>query len=201
VSRWLEDLSAAPPWSPERVRALPGRVRGVLLHKWGVHVKRRFGEMGMQRVREAAGVPTSALPDEPRATIWYPAWHQVALTRAIIDECLEGSCATFAPLLAEDVRRALPFPVKLLIKTVPPRRVLEGMAREFSQAYDLGRMQVHSTSDALTLAFEGAPIFGEPTWRLLQTVGMAALLELAGHSADVEVALDATESFRVTLAL
>jgi hypothetical protein len=172
----LADLAAQPRWDSARTRALPGRCVGSLLRDWGLHVRRRWGEDALAAVRERAGLDAATLPDAPSLTEWVPLHYQLALTEAVADECLGGDLLALEALLHADALAARDRLLRWAIAKLGPAAALKGAGKLHPHLYDVGRVTSRVRRGQAELAFDGAALFGHPTWRLLQLFGQRSLL-------------------------
>lgn len=172
MKRWsLEELSREPRWPLERTLALPGQVRGNALRAWGVHVRNRFGPDGPDRVRAHLGLSAAELPDIPTKKHWYPVHVQIRLVQFIIDEFLAGDAAAFESIFEETTGTA----EKALVlagRMTGPGIVLRMAGSYHESVCTVGRCIPDVSSRRATLDFVDAEVFGDPTWRFANTVGM-----------------------------
>lgn len=198
MAHTIETLAAEPRWELARVQALPGRSRGDLLGAWGANVTRRFGSAAMQRVLRRLPSPLDALPGTLGPRDWLPVYAQLLVTEAIVDECLGGDMRALYPLLVEDTRAGIGRVRQMVLRTMGPARALELAPRSFRSVHERGSVDVEVTGRTARMTFSGTPLFGHPTWRLLQLYATNVMLELSGrggsttgdsHSADAFLAI------------
>ena len=175
-----ETLATAPRWEAARLAALPGRCRGDLLGPWGRNLTARFGADAVARVQRRLAPPLDQVAPVLTAKSWVPAHAQVALTEAIVDELLGGDLRALYPLLVADTRASLGRVQLLLVRSVGAARAFRQGPRAFRNTHDHGTADVELDGRRARLTFRGHPLFGHPTWRLLQLFATRTLLELAG---------------------
>lgn len=173
-------LADEPRWATERVLGIPGRCRGDALGPWGENLTRRFGSDAISRVRRRLPPALAAIAPVLTARDWVPAFAQVLVTEAIVDQELAGDMRALYPLLVEDTRASLSRVHRVLARSLGPRRALEHGPRAFAKVYELGTSAVAIDGRRARLAFRGSPLFAHPTWRLLQLYATQLVLELAG---------------------
>lgn len=166
---------------------LAGRCRGVALSRWAASCRTHFGELALARVRTRVAAQGWAVPDEPSHDAWFPVGVQLALTDAILDECLDGDAAALEPIVVADVRATLPKAAALLLRAAGPGSVLARAPRIHAHVYDVGRADAEVRRRAATVCYRGAALFVQPTWRVLQRCAMRGLVQVCGRSV---VALD-----------
>lgn len=177
----VESLASLPRVPHDRI---PGSSRGDLVGAWGDNVLRRHGPETLARVR--ARLPAS-IPTRGTDQDWLPAWAQIAITEAIADECLAGDLSKLPPLILEDTRLGLGRLRVLAMKALGPQRLLATTTKGVSDVYDRGRAELvqhrqRGEVSARHIELVGHPLFGHPTWRLLQLAATQTLLALAGSS-------------------
>lgn len=165
---------------------MSGRCRGDLLGRWGENVVRRFGPDALVRVRARLGPPLDALPAVLTARDWVPVYAQVVVTEAIVDELLGGDLAALYPLLVEDTRAGLGRIELALVRAMGPARAFKLAPRAFRKVYERGAVEVEAGPRWARLRFSGSPLFGHPTWRVLQVYAQRVLLELCGVAGSAE---------------
>lgn len=170
----LEELARAPRWSDERTLALPGRVRGNALRAWGIHIKNRFGSGAADRVRAHLGLTSDELPDVPTKKHWYPVHLQLRLVEFVVDTFLDGHTMAFESVFEETTGTA----EKALVlagRMTGPGLVLRMAGTYHESVCDVGRCTPDVTSGRATLDFANAEVFGHPTWRFANTLGMQTM--------------------------
>lgn len=195
----MESLAALPRVPHD---SIPGRSRGDLVGAWGDNVVRRYGGAALARVQ--ARLPGS-IPTRGTDKDWLPAWAQVAITEAIADECLAGDLSKLPPLILEDMRHGLGRLRLLAMKALGAQRLLATTAKGVSDVYDRGRAELvqhrqRGEVSARHIELAGHPLFGHPTWRLLQLTATQALLELAGSSLRVHGEDAGPDAFKCVVA-
>jgi hypothetical protein len=167
---------------------MSGRCRGDLMGRWGENVVRRFGPNALARVRARLEPPLDQLSSVLTARDWIPIYAQVVVTEAIVDELLDGDLARLYPLLVEDTRAGLGRLDLALIRGMGPVRAFKLGPRSFRKVHDRGNVEVEVSGRRARLQFADCPLFGHPTWRILQLYAQRVLLELCGTpgSADGE---------------
>jgi hypothetical protein len=181
MTHTIETLADEPRWELARVQALPGRSRGDLLGSWGSNVSKRFGSTALQRVLRRLPFPLDSLPPQLGARDWVPVYAQLLVTEAIVDECLGGELRALYPLLVEDTRAGLGRVHALVVKTIGPARAFKLAPRTFRDVHERGSADVEVVGHTARMTFAGTPLFGHPTWRLLQLYATNMMLELAGR--------------------
>lgn len=192
VSLTIGALAAIPRWSDLRTLALAGTVRGDTLGAWGDNLVARFGTDTLARVRARVPTDVAALPRVLGERDRVPVYAQLLLTEAIADECLGGDLLALYPLLVADTRAGLGRIRLALLRTLGAAGALRLGPRTFRQVHERGEHTVQIDGRRALLAFRGNPLFGHPTWRVLQVLATQLLLELAA-SPGVIVADDLAE--------
>jgi hypothetical protein len=175
-------LAVEPRWARARVRTISGRCRGDLLGRWGDNVVRRFGRDGLLRVRARLLPPVDNLGAALGERDWVPAFAQLEITEAIVDELLGGDWAALYPMLVEDTRAGLGWGTRALIRAMGPARALELAPASWAKVQERGAVEVDVDARArrARLRFSGAAQFEHPSWRILQLMAQQVMLELAG---------------------
>ena len=181
----IDTLAAEARWDRVRIAALPGRCRGDALGGWGENLARRFGSEALTRVRTRVGAPYDALSAVLTAKDWVPVGAQLVLTEAICDEYLAGDLRALYPLLVEDTRAGLGRVQLLLVRTLGAGRVLARAAAGIRDVYERGTANADTERGRARVEFRGTPLFGNPTWRLLQLFATRIVLDLAGTPGTV----------------
>ena len=176
----VSDLADAPPWSDERLLALPGRCRGAAIGDWAAACSRRWGPDAVRGLREAIDADAQTLADEPNKTDWLPIHVWLRLTDAIVARHLDGDLRRLEPMVVEDARKAAGLTAKLVARQLGPARILGASARIHGWLYDVGEVQAETGDNAATLRWSGAAVFGQPTWRALQVFALRGAIETAG---------------------
>lgn len=179
------DLAAAPRWSDEQTAAIEGRCRGDLLGPWGDNLARRFGPDAVSRVRARLPAELRDVAATPTRADWLPARAQLRVTEAIVDEFLAGDAAALYPLVVEDTRRGTGRVAMAALRALGPRRLLAMAPRAHQKVYDVGAVTADSSRNRARIDFTGTPLFGHPTWRLLQLFATGVLLELQNARPEV----------------
>lgn len=173
-----DQLLATPRWPKEQVLALPGRCRGSLVARWADGCRRRWGEEGVRAVREGLGPLSAALPDDPDPDSWIPVAAQILATDLVIDRLLGGDAAALEGLLHDDTVRARDKVVTWVVRTLGPATVFRGARRLHPHLYDAGAVEPEVSGSEATLRWTGSPLFGNPTFRVLQVLGNRILLRM-----------------------
>jgi hypothetical protein len=181
----IDTLAVEARWDRARIAALPGRCRGDALGHWGENLVRRFGPHALTTVRTRVGAPYDALSAVLTSKDWVPVGAQLVLTEAICDEYLGGDLRALYPLLLEDTRGGLGRIQLALVRTVGAGRVVARAASGIRDIYERGTAEAHVERKKTRVEFRGTPLFGNPTWRLLQLFATKMLLELAGTPGTV----------------
>lgn len=176
----IDALAAIPRWSDLRTLALAGSVRGDTLGAWGDNLVARFGVDALARVRARVPATVAALPRALGDRDRVPVFAQLLLTEAIVDECLGGDILTLYTLLVADTRAGLGRIRLALLRTLGAAGALRLGPRTFRQVHERGDHTVQIEGRRADLAFHGNPLFGHPTWRVLQLFATQLVLELAG---------------------
>jgi hypothetical protein len=179
VGHTIESLAAEPRWDLARVQALPGKSRGDLLGSWGTNLTSRFGADALARVRKRLPPSLDQLPSVLGARDWVPVYAQLVLTEAIVDELLAGDMRALYPLLVEDTRAGIGRVHLMLVRAMGPARTFRLAPRTFRQVHERGEIDVEVDGQRARTTFRGSPLFGHPTWRLLQLFATQLMLELA----------------------
>jgi hypothetical protein len=152
----------------------------------------------VQQVLRRLPSPLDALPAALGPRDWVPVYAQLLVTEAIVDEYLGGDMRALYPLLVEDTRAGIGRVRQMVLETMGPARALKLAPRTFRTVHERGTAEVEVTGRTARLTFAGTPLFGHPTWRLLQLYATNTMLELSGrrgtttgdsHSADSFIAI------------
>jgi hypothetical protein len=193
-------LAAVPRWPTQRTRALGGRVRGNALRDWGVEVRRRFGPMAADLVRERLGASAGALPDAPGRHDWIPLELQIRLLQVLTDSLLEGDPLRLEGLLNASTGAA-DRALVLAGRLAGPGMVLRMAGSWHASVCDVGRCEAEVDSGRATLRFTGAEAFDDPSWRLAQAIGVGSIFSSLGRPATrLDGASEAPGSFTLLLA-
>jgi len=192
----LEELARAPRWPLEWTLALPGEVRGNALRNWGVHVRRRFGPHAPSRVREALGLDTDTLPDEPSKKHWVPVHAQIRMVQVIIDEFLGGDPMPFQSIF-EDTSGAAEKVLVLAGRMAGPGMVLRMSGSYHESVCSVGRCVPSVNGTSATLDFRGAAVFADPTWRFVQAVGMQGIFKTLKRPLELLEGESGDEAFKI----
>jgi hypothetical protein len=183
---WTPDLLAAQPrWGREKTLALLGRARGDLLGAWGTNLVARFGPDALARVRARIGPPHDALAPVLTDHEWVPVHAQLLITEAIADEVFGGDVRAIYPALLEDTKKGLGRFKIAALRALGVARAFKIVPKIFNKVHDKGSVALE-TADAppagwngVRLRFTGAPLFTNPTWRLMQLFATKVVLDLA----------------------
>lgn len=185
VTLTIADLAVVPRWSDHQTLALIGTVRGDTLGAWGQNLVARFGAEALARVRQRVPASIAATPAVLGDRDRVPVFAQLLLTEAIVDECLGGDVRALYPLLVADTRAGLGRIRLALLRTLGPAGALRLGPRSFGQIHERGEHTVEIAGRTAHLAFRGNPLFGHPTWRVLQAFATQLVLELAAAPGDL----------------
>lgn len=181
----LDTLAEAARWKAEETLTLVGTSRGDAIGPWGENLTRRFGPQAIARVRARLAAPHAQIAPALTAKDILPVHAQLCLTEAIVDELLGGDLRALAPLITEDTRSGLGRLQLALLKTVGVHRAIAQGARQFRTIYDRGTADADTAKGRARVVFHGHRLFAHPTWRALQLMATATLLELAGSPGRV----------------
>ncbi len=185
MKRWtLDDISREPRWPTERTLALPGNLRGNAFRAWGLHVRSRFGHGAPDKVRAFLGLDSKSLPDVPTKKDWYPVHVQLRMMQFIIDEFLGGDARAFESVFEETSTTA----EKTLVlagRMTGPGLVLRMSGTYHESVCTVGRCTPDVGSGRATLDFQGAEVFGDPTWRFSNMVGMQSMFTSLKRKLDL----------------
>jgi hypothetical protein len=179
-------LAVEPRWDQARVRKISGRSRGDLLGPWGDNVVRRFGRAALVQVRSRLLPPVDTLGAVLGERDWVPAFAQLEITEAIVDELLGGDWAALYPLLVEDTRAGLGWATRALLRGMGPARALELAPKTWGKVQERGAVEVSVDGRArrARLRFRGAEQFEHPSWRILQLMAQRVMMDLAGSPGE-----------------
>jgi hypothetical protein len=170
----IEELAATPRWPLERTLALPGQIRGNALRAWGTHVAEHWGPQAPDRVRELLGLPASTLPDVPTKRDWMPIWVQLRLAQVIVDEWCGGDMLGFETLFAETSGTGDKV-MRWAAAQLGPTAVLRRAGSYHASVCTVGALDATADARSARLDFRGADVFGDPTWRLLNTMSIRTM--------------------------
>jgi len=160
--------------------ALPGRCRGDLLGPWGDNLTRRFGADAVARVRRRLPAPLAQLGARPSDRDWVPAWAQITLTEAIVDEFLGGDLVALFPLLVEDTRHSLGRIQLAVVRAMEAGRAFKLAPGTLPKGHEPRGVEVEVEGRRARLVFRGTPLFEHPSWRVLQLHAQRTLMDLTG---------------------
>ena len=181
----IATLAEQPRWDLDRTLALPGWCRGDALGPWGENLTRRFGADALTRVRRQLPAEHARIAPVLTARDTVPAHAQLVLTEAIVDEFLGGDLRALAPLLIEDTRASIGRIQRAVVKTMGAHRAIAHGARGFRDIYDRASADAATAKGRARVPFRGHELFAQPTWRALQLMATATVLDLAGTPGTV----------------
>jgi hypothetical protein len=176
----IDTLAELPRWDLARTVALPGWCRGDALGPWGENLTRRFGATAHDRLRRRLPAEHARIAPVLTARDTVPVHVQLVLTEAIVDEFLAGDLRALAPLIIEDSRAGIGRIQLALLRTMGAHRALAHGAKSFRSIYDRGSAEADTAKGRARVTFRGHELFAHPTWRALQLMATATVLELAG---------------------
>ena len=175
----IDTLAELPRWETARTMGLPGWCRGDALGPWGENLTRRFGAGAHDRLRRRLPAEHARIAPVLTARDTVPVHAQLVLTEAIVDEFLAGDLRALLPLLIEDTRAGLGRIQLALVKTMGAHRAIAHGARGFRDIYDRGSAEAETAKGRARVTFRGHELFAHPTWRALQLMATATVLDLA----------------------
>ncbi|TNE49165.1 MAG: hypothetical protein EP343_12855 [Deltaproteobacteria bacterium] len=175
----LEELAQKPRWSLEQMSALEGNSRGALLRNWASNIRRRWGDEVLQQLRETTGLTEDILPEEPDDQGWYPSSYQIRLTDAILYDCCDGDPLLFEQYLREDGLRHDDGKAQAWAKRLGPQLILRLARRVHGQLYTMGSASSKVGWGKASIRVEGARLFGNPIWQLVQVMALRSVMVLA----------------------
>ena len=180
----IDELVTAPRWPLDRTMALAGRVRGDTLGPWGTNLAKRFGPEALARVR--ARLP-EGLAIQPVLTERdrVPVCAQLIVTEAIVDEFLAGDMLALLPLIVADTRAGIGAIKLTTMRLMGVGNLIRLGPRTFREIHERGEHDVTVASGRAEMRFAGNPLFGHPTWRVLQIFATRVLFELVGARGTV----------------
>ncbi|CAN5802717.1 hypothetical protein BH11MYX2_BH11MYX2_08250 [soil metagenome] len=183
VSWTPEQLAAIPRWDRENTLALHGRARGDLLGAWGNNLVARFGTDALARVRRRVGPPHDSLAPLLTDHEWAPVHAQLLITEAITDELFGGDLCALYPALLEDTRKGLGRFKLAALRALGVGRAFKIVPKIFNKVHDKGSVALETSEPStgwtgVRLRFTGAPLFTNPTWRVLQLFATKVVLDL-----------------------
>lgn len=181
----IDELVAAPRWPLDRTMALGGRVRGDTLGAWGTNLVKRFGGGALERVRARLPVELRAIAPVLGDRDRVPVFAQIVVTEAIVDEFLGGDKLALLPLLVADTRVGLGAVRHTTMRLMGIGNVIRLGPRTFRDVHDNGEHDVDVSRARAEMRFWGNPLFGHPTWRVLQVFATCVLFELVGKEGTV----------------
>lgn len=181
----IDTLADVPRWELAQTLALPGWCRGDALGPWGENLTRRFGAGAHDRLRRRLPAEHVRIAPVLTARDTVPVHAQLVLTEAICDEFLAGDLRALAPLLIEDTRAGIGRIQLALVKTMGAHRTIAHGARGFRDIYDRGSAEAETAKRRARVTFRGHELFAHPTWRALQLMATATVLDLAGTPGTV----------------
>ncbi|MCA9518873.1 MAG: hypothetical protein KC635_28250 [Myxococcales bacterium] len=185
----IEELAAEPRWSEDRIRGLAGRVRGNALRSWGLHVARHWGPRAPDLVRSRLGLGADALPDVPTKRHWLPVWAQIKLAHVIVDEWLDGDILAFEKVFGETAGTGDKV-IRWVAAKLGPTAVLKRADSYHESVCDVGKCLTTANATSARLDFRGADVFGNPTWRILNMMGMSTMFDFMKRDMGVLVGYD-----------
>lgn len=185
MSLTIATLAELPRWETSRTMGLPGWCRGDALGPWGENLTRRFGAGAHDRLRRRLPAEHARIAPVLTARDTVPVHAQLVLTEAIVDEFLAGDLRALLPLLIEDTRAGIGRIQLALVKTMGAHRAIAHGARGFRDIYDRGSAEADTAKRRARVTFRGHELFAHPTWRALQLMATATVLDLAGTPGTV----------------
>lgn len=177
----IKELAETPRWSVDEVNALEGHCSGEVLYRWAENVERRWGKHALMTIRDGMGDLGPRVPDAPNKGDWFPIACQIRITDLIIDELLDGDAEELEPLLLEDTHHNGGIAMRFLLRRVGPARVFRNAHRIHPRCYDVGSVSSTLNGTHATVVCQGASLFANPTWRMLQLMGHRVLLAHTGQ--------------------
>jgi hypothetical protein len=162
-------------------------------------VVRRFGPAALARVRARLQPPVDTLGAVVSDQEWVPAYAQLEVTEAIVDELLGGDWAALYPMLVEDTRAGLGWAARAALRAMGPARALELAPKSWRKVQERGAVEVSVDGRArrARLRFAGAAQFEHPSWRILQLMAQRVMMELAGSPGEASGEDGGSEAFVV----
>lgn len=195
-----EELAAMPRWDAARVERIRGRCRGSVLARWADSCRRRWGEAGVARLREALGEIGAELPAEPPENSWFPVWLQVRMTDVVIDEFLDGDAMALQELLHEDIQRNLGRVKKTLLRSLGPGPILRRAKDLHDHLYSEGHAEARVRSGSAVIISSDTELVTNPTWQMLQMFAHRGLVMFTGREVvDVRATMPNSWSFEVRI--
>lgn len=185
VALTIPQLAAVSRWPLERTLALAGTARGDTLGAWGDNLRRRFGDDALARVRARVPDEVAAIAPVLGERDRVPVFAQLVLTEAIVDELLAGDMVALGPLLVADSRAGLGRIKLAAMRLAGAGNLVKLGPRAFRDVHERGQHEVTTSGRRAELRFTGNPLFGHPTWRVLQTLATRVLFELVGTRGEV----------------
>jgi hypothetical protein len=149
----------------------------------------RFGSETLARVRRRIGPPHDSLALTLTDREWVPVHAQLLITEAIADEAFSGDITAMYPALLEDTRKGLGRLKLAGLRALGVARAFKIVPKIFNKVHDKGSVQLETAETRSTtgvrLRFSGAPLYTNPTWRVLQLYATKVVLDLGGVQGDV----------------
>lgn len=178
----LDALAGRRHEAAARGAARLGRCRGRALAGWARTCRRHFGERGLRRLRDAGGPLIADLPEEPPKDAWFPVGVQLTLTDALLDTLLDGDPRGLEDLLRSELERALGRVQRVLLRGLGPAAILRRAGVIHRQTYDFGEARAEVRRAGATVMMSGPATVQDPTWQLLQLVGLRLMVTLTGRA-------------------
>lgn len=196
----LQWLLESPRWPAERVLALPGRCRGAALSRWADNCRRRWGKAAVAQIRAELGEAGAELADDPPTRSWVPAALQVRVTDLIIDGFLDGDALALEALAVQDGRRTTGWAGMMVLRQLGPERIFASAPRIHRWILDVGVAGATAEQGGTRILWQGAALFENPTWRLLQAFAIRAAIAGTGRETlELRVGAPAAECFAIAV--
>ncbi len=176
----IDELVTAPRWPLDRTMALAGRVRGDTLGPWGTNLGTRFGRDAVDRVRSRLPAELAAIQPVLTDRDRVPVWAQLLVTESIVDEFLGGDMLALLPLIIADSRAGIGAIKLTTMRVMGVGNLIRLGPRTFREIHERGEHDVTVASGRAEMRFARNPLFGHPTWRVLQIFATRVLFELVG---------------------
>jgi hypothetical protein len=134
-------------------------------------------------VRERLGLTSAILPNAPTKKHWVPIWAQIRLPQIIVDEWLDGDILAFETLFGETTGTTDKVMFWLGSK-VGPTAVLKRANSYHARVCDAGTLDSTAGPGWARLHFQDAEVFANPSWRVLQILGMRTMFSYLNRRLD-----------------
>lgn len=182
----LRPILDATGWPAARTRALRGQCRAGVLGNWSSNIDKRLGEGASDALVEALAREGLTVERGLDPGVWIAVAVQLRLTELIADRALGGDRRAMLGAIVDDVVAGTSRAGTLALRALGPRALFDRFGSIHALAYDVGAVSIESRRGGVTIRCEGAELFEQPTWQLLQLAAVFSVFELTRRPGSIE---------------